>query len=204
MTRRQAPVATIGLALAAIVVALVPTLQRWLVLDRAAVGTGQLWRVATGSLVHFSASHLVLDLLAVGIPGAMLESRGRHIGGAIVLASVAVGVAVLALDPALALYGGLSGVAYALVVLAALDGATSKGIERAAALAVLALTVAKLWWEMRSGSFLLVHGAAGSFVPVPVSHLAGSVAGAATFLWWHRPPAPTTRAAVLSRTATIG
>ena len=203
MTRRRGPAVTLTVVVAAVVVALVPALQRWLVLDRAAVGAGQLWRIATGGLVHFSTSHLLLDVVAVAVPGAMLELSGRRIGGAIALASIAVGVAVLAFDPRLQFYGGLSGVAYALVVLAALEGARWKGIERAAALAVLALTVVKLWWEMGSGSFLLVEAGHGGFVPVPVSHLAGSIAGAATFLSWHRPPAPTTRAAILSRTATI-
>lgn len=204
MTRRRAPMATVTLVLSVLVVALVPALQRWLVLDRAAVGAGQLWRVATGSLVHFSTSHLLLDLVAVGVPGAMLELSGRRIGATIALASVAVGIAVLALDPTLELYGGLSGVAYALVVLAALEKTRSKRTERAVALAVLALTIVKLWWDMRSGSFLLVEAGHGEFVPAPVSHLAGSIAGVVTALVWHRPPAPTARRAILSRTASTG
>ena len=197
MRRRGAPITTVALVLAAVVVALVPALQRWLVLDRAAVGAGQLWRVATGSLVHFSPSHLLLDIVAVAVPGALLELDGRRIGGTIAVASVAIGVAVLAFDPGVAVYGGLSGIAFTLVVTCALDAAGTKGVERAVGLAVLTLTAAKLCWEMRSGAFLFVGSEGGAFVPVPVSHLAGSGIGLAAFL---RPtPAPAARRAILSR-----
>ena len=199
MRRRGAPITTVALVLAAVAVALVPALQRWLVLDRAAVGAGQLWRLATGSLVHFSTSHLLLDVVAVAVPGALLELDGRRIGTTVAIAAVTIGVAVLAFDPRVALYGGLSGIAFTLVVLCALHVASRRGIERAVGLVVLALTAGKLCWEMRSGAFLLVGSDGGAFVPVPVSHLAGSAVGLVAFLR-RRPPARAARAALLSRT----
>lgn len=182
MSVRRFPVATLALVASALVVRLSPALQRWLVLDRSAVAAGQLWRVATGSLVHFSAAHLALDLVAVAVAGWILERNGRRIGGVLVAAMVAVGLAVLRFAPGVAVYGGLSGVAYTLVALCALDAVGRGGTERAPGLAAIVLLAAKLCWEIRSGAFVFVADAGDAFVPVPVSHVAGLCVGVAAFL----------------------
>jgi rhomboid family GlyGly-CTERM serine protease len=188
--------ATLALAAATIIVAFVPALQRALVLDRDAVGAGQLWRVATGNIVHFSASHLLLDLLAVTVAGLLLERRGWSLGAILVAASIAIGTAVLAFAPELARYGGLSGIAFTLVVLYALDCLTERGPMRMVAVLALALTAAKVGWELSSGAFVFVGGAGDAFQPVPLVHLVGAGAGVAAFLLSparHRSRSPSAR-----------
>ena len=176
----KAPRVTITIAIATIVVALSPALQQTLVLDRHAIAHGQLWRIATGNLVHFSASHLLWDLLVVTIAGARLEARGWPVAATTLASAVAIGVAVVRYEPSLGQYGGLSGVACTLVVIAAVDSLEASGLTRAAALVVLALLAAKLWWEWRSGSFVFVNGS--DVVAVPLAHLTGSCVGVAVWL----------------------
>lgn len=181
MTRRALPAATLVLAASAIGVAFVPALQRLLVLDRDAVAAGQLWRIATGSLVHFSTSHLLLDVAVVIVTGALLERRGWPIAPIFLASSTAIGAAVLLLAPELARYGGLSGVACTLVAVYALDCLTVGGAARGAGVAVLALTTIKLAWELWSGTFLFFGDGGAAFQPVPLAHVVGAGVGVAAF-----------------------
>ncbi|MFL5561625.1 MAG: rhombosortase [Gemmatimonadaceae bacterium] len=172
------PRLTIAIAVAAIAIALLPALQSVLVLDRGAVADGQLWRVATGSFVHFSRAHLGYDLMVVVVSGVILEWNGRSIAGVVALSSTAIGVAVMLFEPGLVRYGGLSGVAYALVTLLSLHAVGSSGLTRAAGAAALLLAMGKLCWEWRTGSLLLVADAGAAVRAVPLAHLVGACSGA--------------------------
>ncbi|HVE77555.1 MAG TPA: rhombosortase [Gemmatimonadaceae bacterium] len=172
-----------GLVLAAALVAwLAPAVGDALVLDRDAVRGGELWRVATGSLVHFSASHLGYNLLAVGLAGWLLEARGRRVAPLLIASAIGVGAAVMMFAPELARYGGLSGVAYALVVTVALDALGDAGAWRRLGATTLAAAGGKLAWEWGAGVYVLVDADAAGFVPVPVSHAAGAVVAAAMWV----------------------
>jgi rhomboid family GlyGly-CTERM serine protease len=181
MIRRRLPLATIALAASAIGVALVPALQRVLVLDRDAVAAGELWRVATGSLVHFSTSHLLYDLAVVVLVSALLERRGWPVAPIVLASATAIGAAVLMFTPEISRYGGLSGVACTLVALYALDCLTVRGAARGAGVLVLVLSAVKLAWEMGSGTFVFVGDAGDAFRPVPLAHVVGGAVGVAAF-----------------------
>lgn len=181
MIWRRLPLATIALAAGAIGVAIIPALQHVLVLDRDAVAAGELWRVATGSLVHFSTSHLLYDLAVVVLASALLERRGWPVAPIVLASATAIGAAVLLFTPELARYGGLSGVACTLVALYALDCLTVRGATRAAGVLVLMLSAVKLGWEMRSGTFVFVADAGDAFRPVPLAHVVGAGVGVAAF-----------------------
>jgi rhomboid family GlyGly-CTERM serine protease len=183
------PRLTIAIAVAAIAIALSPALQDALVLDRAAVASGQLWRVATGSFVHFSRTHLAYDLMVVIVAGALLEWNRRPLAGLIALSASAIGISVMLLEPGLVRYGGLSGVAYALVALLSLDALRTSGLTRAAGAATLLLAAGKLCWEWRTGSLLFVADTAATVQAVPLAHLAGACSGALVALFM-RPDAP--------------
>ncbi|ABC80808.1 rhombosortase [Anaeromyxobacter dehalogenans] len=168
--------AVLSLALGAY---LEPALGELLILDRARVASGEAWRVLTGSLVHFSASHLAVDALAFGVAGAMLERRGRARFATLTLASaLAVGLAVLWLQPSLQRYAGLSGMAYAAIVALALVGLREPGPMPTLSGLALAACVAKLAWELSTGRMLLA-GAPPGVVAVPLAHLAGAIAAVA-------------------------
>jgi GlpG protein len=76
---------------------------------------GEIWRVLTPVLLHFSAAHLVFNLVAVTIFGRPIEKAA----GSVPLLAIAVIIAVTSntaqfLTSGNPLFGGLSGVAYGL------------------------------------------------------------------------------------------
>lgn len=176
---RRLPWLTLAVAGVACLVHATPGARGWLVFDRAIVAA-EPWRLATGSLVHWSLSHLLLDLAAFGAGAMLVERRSRaRLALLLVVASIGVGASVHLLAPGLARYAGLSGVAYAVLVAAALDllaGDETRGVG----LAAVAALAAKLWLDVTASAPLLVD--AGDVVAAPVAHVAGSVAALA--LWW--------------------
>lgn len=179
---RRIPVVT-GLVVAAALAAYAtPGLSSHLIYDRTAILSGEVWRLATGSWVHFSRSHLLYDLLAFGIAGWAIERRGHpHFARLCALAALSIGLALLALEPDLAYYGGLSGVALAAVVYLALHGVRAGGPGRRLAAAVLGLVAGKLLLEVTTGRFALVAAGETPFVQVPLGHIAGAAAAVAVF-----------------------
>ncbi|ACG72320.1 Rhomboid family protein [Anaeromyxobacter sp. K] len=176
---RRFPWITASVLALAVGAYLVPSIGELLILDRARVAAGEWWRLLTGSVVHFSASHLGADALAFGIAGALLERRGRATFAALTLASaLAVGLAVLWLEPSLERYAGLSGVAYAAIVALALAGQRDPGTMATLSRIALVACVAKLAWELSTGRMLLA-GAPPGVVAVPLAHLAGAITAVA-------------------------
>jgi rhomboid family GlyGly-CTERM serine protease len=151
---------------------------RWLVYDRAAVARGQWWRLLSGSLVHFSPLHAALDLGAVLLAGGLLErQRYPRWWRLCLLAAAGGGGAVQWLRPDLRWYGGLSGVAVAMVAALCLDGLGQRSAWGWACAAALALLLAKLAWEFGGGSLSAAAGAQ-AYVVVPQAHAAGLAAAA--------------------------
>lgn len=176
---RRLPWVTAAVLALALGAYLVPSLGELLVLDRARVAAGAWWRVLSGSVVHFSASHLAADALAFGVAGAMLERRGRARFATLTLASaLAVGLAVLWLEPSLERYAGLSGMAYAAIVGLALAGLREPGTMATLSRVALVACVAKLAWELSTRRMLLA-GAPPGVVAVPLAHLAGAITAVA-------------------------
>lgn len=171
-------------ASAALAAYLLPSLGAVLIYDRSAILGGELWRLATGHWVHFSASHLAYDVAVLGITGWIIESRGyRYFPTLCLLSALLIGLVMLIALADMALYGGLSGVAMASTVYMALHGLREPGPWRGACLAILLLSVGKIAIEAVSGQFMLVDSASNSFVPVPLSHVTGAVSGLAIYFW---------------------
>src|SRR5687767_10962338 len=60
---------------AAVALALFPDWSGWFVYDREAILSGEFWRMFTGQYVHLSTSHLIYNLLGLGLAGWMLGQR---------------------------------------------------------------------------------------------------------------------------------
>jgi rhomboid family GlyGly-CTERM serine protease len=145
VTFGAARAAILALVAASVVVQLSSVLAAALVFDRVAVGEGELWRIATSSVVHFSWMHLAGDALALVIASWLLDGRRmREVLALLGGAAVASGLAVLLLAPELRWYGGLSGIAHAAVVYGALLGVCGSRPRRVLSVLVLVLIAAKL------------------------------------------------------------
>ena len=177
------PILTGLLSAAAALLYLVPGAPDALAWDRHAIAAGEVWRVVTGHLVHWSAGHLIWDVGAFALLGALCESRGRG-RTALCLAGSALAVSglVWGLLPDMQRYGGLSGLDSALFALLGVDllreqwrqsgiAALSLGLAFCLALAL------KIGFEMTNGGAVFVGDLPAGVGPVPSAHLAGALAG---------------------------
>lgn len=130
------PLATALLALACLAAGFT-SLAPLLAYDRAALLAGEIWRLWTGHLVHFSAQQLFVDLSALLLAGWLVErERGtRFTAGLVLLGMPAISIALLLASPQLHAYRGISGV----VMLLALAAATSMWSARPGARPALLL-----------------------------------------------------------------
>lgn len=182
---RQVPVVTALVVAAGIGTYVIPGLAPQLVYDRAAILSGEVWRLLTGNLVHFSASHLLYDLLALGIAGLIIERRGYpYFGLLCVLSALGISTALLAITPEVQSYGGLSGVATGAIIYFALHGLKEPGPWRWICAAALALTLGKVILESVTGQLTFAAVDRVPFVPVPLSHLVGGLTACMIFWWW--------------------
>src|SRR6266704_2244105 len=109
---RRVPVITLAVVVAAVAVQLWPGAVSALVYDRQRVLGGEAWRLMSANWVHFSVSHVLYDVLAFGMGGALIELRGyKPFGLFCLLSPVVVGCAVLVGARDTSIFGGLSGLA---------------------------------------------------------------------------------------------
>lgn len=144
-----------------------------LVFDRAAIASGEVWRLISGHWVHSDGAHALWDICALAIIGYLMEEQGRwRMLAAMLLGMLAVDVCVWFFMPALERYCGLSGMLNSLFVIG-LAGLWWRYRHPVFLLAGPGLCL-KLLLEIAGGQSLVV---ATAWPSVPLVHLAGSLAG---------------------------
>jgi len=119
-----------------------------LVYDRRKILDGQLWRLVTGHWVHFTGSHLFWNLAILIPAGAWLEKRAPAAPRWTLLVSpLAISLALLAFDPSLTIYAGISGIAAGVLVALVVHGLRTQPTARLWWLAVFILFAAKITIE---------------------------------------------------------
>lgn len=177
MTSTKLPVWTLLIAAIAGITFFFPQLGNLLIYDRAAIAHGEIWRLLSGNLVHFSPAHLLYNLAAWFIVGTIIEFYGYRFFPLLCLSSaLLIGISLFIFEPELNLYAGLSGMVSAAVTFLCLQGIGEKGVWRWLCAATLAGLIAKTVLEFGSGSSLILLMSEEDFVPVPLSHFTGIVA----------------------------
>lgn len=142
-------------------------------LEREALGHGEVWRLWTGHFVHHTVAHFVFD---VGVAAFLLLLVKRPLAW-LVLPPVVGGIVLLA-RPDLVSYAGLSGVLHGLTLLA---GAAilreGVGFERIAAGALLIGVCAKAVFEAALGVSVFSGGFDMGAETIYLAHLAGVAGG---------------------------
>jgi rhomboid family GlyGly-CTERM serine protease len=162
-----------------------PHAAEWLVYDRQAILKGELWRLLTGHLVHFSTSHLLYNLAAFALAGWLLESRTHAPRPIMFLTTpLVISTAMLGFDPFMTHYGGLSGLVTALWVYLALDYARRPGISRFLSATTLTLFLGKTAWEYLYAAPLFAQPDTESFQVATLSHLTGAGWACLVFGTW--------------------
>lgn len=157
-----------------------PPLAQFLVYDRRAILAGELWRLFTCHLVHFSLSHLLSDLAGFMTAAWIIWNRGyRNFWLLCVVSAFSVSGAIFLWQPGMAVYGGLSGIVNAVFIYAVLRGVREEGRWRWFCLAAIFLCFGNMLWEVLSGAPSLAVPGRYPFVPVPLAHLVGALTGAA-------------------------
>ena len=174
---------TLGLLTAALIAQWSPGAADLLVYDRAGVAGGGLWRLVTGHLVHFSAAHL-LNNLVVLLPAVWLvETRYRRDAGLLFLGTAsAIGIALLVGAPHILQFGGASGISLAFLVYVCLRGLHEDRRWKTICMILLTIVCAKFAAELAGWHFRDWQVNEG-FVPVLLSHVVGAATGAAVYLW---------------------
>jgi rhomboid family GlyGly-CTERM serine protease len=174
------PLLTIHTALLAIAIYAWPGAREFCVLDRGAFLHGEWWRAFTAHLVHFSPGHLWLNVAVFFGASGVIEMQSRRLLLALFAsASVAISVAVLVFASEFQFYGGLSGVATAMLFLMALHCAGEKGGLRVCGLLVIAAALAKLVFEGLNPQPLFARFDSSLIRSAPISHAAGIIAAVA-------------------------
>lgn len=137
---------------------------------------GELWRLLSGNLVHLGWSHTLMNLFGLGLIWGLFWGAFSQTQWLIItLASaLAVSLGLLAFNPQLVWYVGLSGMLHGLFVAGAVGG-IRRGDRREAIL--LVAIVGKLMWEQLYGALPGSADMAGGPVVVD-AHLYGAVGGA--------------------------
>lgn len=178
------PVASLLLALAAVLVLPFDSLSSWFQYDRTAVNAGQLWRLLTCQLTHWSWDHLFWDAAALLFLGWVLERQDRRsLLTCLGLTAVLIPAVVHICLPDLATYRGLSGIDSAVFVLLAVRlfrrfHADGDRLWAWACVVMLAAFTAKVGFELISGGTLFVDSASSGMLPVPLVHVVGGFLGA--------------------------
>jgi rhomboid family GlyGly-CTERM serine protease len=152
--------------------------RHWLSYDRAAIAHGEVWRLATGHLVHLGVSHLLLNLAGLLLVWFLVAACLTGLQWVLVLGIVIAGIdaGFWLLEPQLSWYVGLSGVLHGLLAAGIVAGLPKGGAETRI-LAVL--IVAKLVYEQIVGPLPGSEATAGGNVIV-AAHLYGAVTGVLT------------------------
>jgi rhomboid family GlyGly-CTERM serine protease len=147
---------------------------------RSAILHGQLWRLLTGNIVHLGWVHLLRDvaglLLIWGLMGRWLDERAWC--ALIAASALAVGLGLLAFNPAIAWYVGISGVLFALFCAGALSQLSARPLFAAGLLTGMATVLA---WTLHAGALPGETAELGGAI-VPQAHLYGAISGAAFHL----------------------
>ena len=177
----------ISLALVTTALAVMPLegMTAWLQYDRAAVDGGELWRLLTCQLTHWSWEHLFWDAAALLFLGWVLEREAlRSMLICLGLSAILIPAVVHFGLPELTTYRGLSGIDSAVFVLLAVTlfrtcQADGDRLWTWACVATLTGFTAKVGFEFLSGGTLFVDAQAARMLPVPLVHVVGGVLGAA-------------------------
>jgi rhomboid family GlyGly-CTERM serine protease len=174
--RRFLPPGAIG-ALAAVAETGGQPLRLVLRYQRESLGGGEVWRLVTGHLVHLGASHMLMNVLALGVLATifrrLLCDRDWWLG--CLAAALAIDAGLYFGNPAVQWYVGLSGVLHGVWAIAAVR-AWQQGRGEAVAFALL--LAVKLGYEALVGPVPLT-GAVAAGPVVAVAHAYGAAGGAA-------------------------
>lgn len=165
---------------------LFPGWREAFIYDRTAIQEGEVWRLWTGHLVHFTWQHLCLDVLVFSLSSIIVEQllgrRGRVL---ILMAAGGISLGLYAFAPALQRFGGLSGVAVFTATLATLSLIRALPGWRIAGWVLLSLICLKVVLEnyLPTGGLEFADLSSVMVMKEPLSHAIGLLLALLSGVW---------------------
>ncbi len=154
-------------------------------LERAPLGQGELWRLWTAHWVHFSPSHLGWNLAALAATGAWLErARPGWLWRHTLAAAPLISLILLAVEPAMRVYGGLSALATSVVTLLALVQLQERRADRPLWITLLLLVAGKIIYDAGHATALFSRFDLPGVRPSVFAHAAGAAVALALWPVW--------------------
>ncbi len=150
--------------------------------DRASILNGEIWRLFTGHLVHWSAEHFYLDALVFIAQGMVFEPKiGRGYAQVLGIAGGAIGLALLLFQNDLTAYRGISGLINTQLVLGTGLFVFDPNLRRSVKafyMAVLSVHMFKIAYETVFRVPFFITDALGDMgLFTPLAHLGGVMVG---------------------------
>jgi rhomboid family GlyGly-CTERM serine protease len=198
---RRLPVVTLIMTGAGALLALFPACSGWLMYDRTAILSGQIWRLFTGHWVHFSTSQLGYDLLALAVAGWIAETqRLPRFGLLCFISPWLISGTLLLCESDMERFGGLSALATAVIVYTALHGLHDARIWRGVCAIALFCFCGKICYEVITGNMFFATVTSDVSLRVCAgSHLAGAMVAVLFYLTDKWLKAPSWRTACPAR-----
>lgn len=164
----------VGLLVLAALATAHPAFHAGGVLDRDALAAGEVWRLWTGHLAHFSVSHLLVDAVVFALlAGALRHAGEQTFGRVLFLGAAALSTSLLCCDASLAHYGGLSGINALLAGRLARRWFQAGGQERMLGFVLLTVTAGKFTLDSVGLGVTGVEFGSVAVVPSHLSHWLG-------------------------------
>lgn len=161
-----------------------PQLSRLFVYNRQAILNGELWRLLTAPLVHFSASHIFWDILVFGIAGFAIQMSGFPCFWIVCgFTTFIPGLIFLVAFPDLEYYGGLSGLATGAVAYFCLCRLFGKRKGRLIWLFILVFMAIKIFVEAAMNEPIFARTDSIPFRVLPSVHIVGYLGALAAIMW---------------------
>lgn len=168
------PVFTIAVALASLLASILPELSSLLIFDRSAILRGEIWRIFTCHVVHFSVPHLIYNLLVFIVSGYIIEKNNfRQFGWFCFWLASAISISLFVFKPNMVYYGGLSGVACGSLYYLALVGIKNGRPWQSICQLIVLFVPVKIAIEIYNSASILPYWEQQSFVPMHTSHIVG-------------------------------
>ena len=168
------PVLTVLLVLGSLLIFLSPVISSYLLYDRTLILSGQVWRVATGVLVHFSWSHLAYNSIILVLAGWLIERNSRFTLTWLVLLTAVLGSFYFVLFmPEMKQFGGLSGVVSATVAYLCMVNISARSRDKWLWIIILGLLIAKIIFEIVTQETVFASYSSAGIRVVPEAHIIG-------------------------------
>jgi rhomboid family GlyGly-CTERM serine protease len=180
----RVPIFTICVIALCIVASKMDALAALFVYDTEAIFRGEIWRLITSHFVHFGAMHLIYNTLAFGITGWIIEYKGyRFFRLLCLLMAFSISISLMVFKPDMTYFGGLSGVACGSIMYCALLCLQEPSPWRTLSLLTIIFLFVKISLEIHNNGSILPYSGTQSFVPMPLSHVVGSLTALALFFF---------------------